>query len=146
MTRKKKAEPRAFHASQASLAAAREAMQGYTLLIEPDDEVGYAGSALEMPAVMADGATRRECVQNLEFALETVLATLAEDGKPLPDPLSSATRTEQVNVRLTAREKQMLLLESNRRGYRGISDLVRSRVVEELSNIGEKRQRNRKTG
>jgi predicted RNase H-like HicB family nuclease len=129
---KKRNEPKPFRASAASLAAAREALGQYSFLIEPDEEVGYAGSAVEMPTVMADGATRHECVENLEFALETVLATLAEDGKPLPEPVSSTTRTEQVNVRLTTREKQLLLLESNRRGYRGISDLVRSRVLDEL--------------
>ena len=139
MNRRKKSEPKAFRASEASLAAAREAMRGYTFLIEPDDEVAFAGSALEMPTVTADGATRRECVENLEFALETVLATLAEDGQPLPDPVSSATRTEQVNVRLTAREKQMLLLESNRHGYRGISDLVRSRLLDDIPTPGAKR-------
>ena len=129
---KKKSDPKAFHASQESLASARQALAEYTFLIEPHEELGYVGSAVELPAVMANGTSRDECVANLEFALETALAAMAEAGKPLPDAASSTTRTEQVNIRLTTREKQLLMLESSRRGYRGISDLLRSRMLHEL--------------
>src|SRR4051812_22991531 len=116
MNRMKKIETKAAKAPQASqgtIAAARQAMREYTFLIEPDEELGFVGSAMEMPTVMSDGRSRNECVADLEFALETALGAMVEQGKPLPDPVSSATRSEQVNIRLTAREKQLLLLESN---------------------------------
>ena len=102
---RKKGDARTFRASDAALRAVRRALRAYTVLVEPDEELGFVGSAVEMPGVMADGSTRDECISNLEFALETALATMVEDGKPLPGPSSSATRTEEVTLRLTAREK-----------------------------------------
>ena len=93
MSRKKKSDPKAFHPSGASLAAARDALRQYTFIIEPDEVLGYVGSAVELPTVVTDGISRHECVTNLEFALETALAAMAEEGRPLPDPAASTTRT-----------------------------------------------------
>ena len=105
------------------LRSARKVLATYTLVIEPDKE---------FPTVFADGITPEECVAVLKFSLESSLSAMLEEGLELPRPISEAKRTQQVNIRLTPYEKQLLTRESAKRGFRGVSDLIRAQTIDKL--------------
>jgi len=109
---------------------ARRQAAKYRLIIEADDEVGFVGGVTEMPGVMADGRSREACLVDLTFALETTLAHMIESGEKLPSPVSQRERREQINIRLTAEEKENLVEECARRGFKGLSDFVRNVALE----------------
>jgi uncharacterized protein (DUF1778 family) len=58
------------------------------------------------------------------------VATLLEMGQSPPPPASKNKRTEQVNLRLTVEEKQVLERAAHLHGYRGIGDYVRITSLE----------------
>jgi predicted RNase H-like HicB family nuclease len=103
----------------------------YRLIVEPDPEAGFLGRVAELPGVFADGKTQADCVRMLVFAAETTVATYLEEKKSAPSPISDVQRREQVNIRLTPEEKAMLSAASERKGFKGISDFVRSAALRE---------------
>jgi predicted RNase H-like HicB family nuclease len=107
-------------------------LAAYTLVIEPDPQIGYVGWAKEFPTVFADGPTPEDCMSALKFCLESSLGAMLDEGMELPRPISEAKRTQQVNIRLTPYEKQLLTRESAKRGFRGISDLIRAQTIDKL--------------
>jgi len=116
-SRKEMSDVRKFRPRRGALARARKAIAVYTLIIQPDADLGYAGYAMELPSVMADGQTAAECAAALNFSLETALAAMIEGGMELPRAQAQARRTEHVNTRLTPMEKQALVRESSRRDF-----------------------------
>ena len=123
---------RDFQPDAKSLRAAQKALSTYTLVIEPDVQLSYIGWAKEFPTVFADGPTHEACVATLKFSLESALSAMVEEGLELPRPISEAKRTQQVNIRLTPYEKQLLMRESAKRGFRGVSDLIRAQTIDKL--------------
>jgi predicted RNase H-like HicB family nuclease len=121
-----------FQPDAKSLRVARKALSTYTLVIEPDVQLSYIGWAKELPTVFADGPTPEACVATLKFSLESALSAMTEEGLELPRPISEVKRTQQVNIRLTPYEKQLLTRESAKRGFRGISDLIRAQTIDKL--------------
>ncbi len=111
-------------------APARKIAGQYRLVIEPLVGVGFAGHALELPGVVADGSTLVECVQATRFAVETAVEAMLRNGLKPPAGSSGSKRTEQVNIRLTSDEKARLLEESVRSGFRGLSEYLRSLALE----------------
>jgi len=109
----------------AILCEARAIADAYHLILHFEDGEFY-GRALEMPHVMNDGKTPDECVKNTRDILTTAIAFLMETGEPVPAPANEAKRTEQVNIRLTPEERLILEETARRRGFRGVSDFVRS--------------------
>ncbi len=107
------------------LRRAREIADGYHLILHFEDDDFY-GRALEMPNVMNDGKTPDECVENTRDILTTVIAYLMEKGEPVPAPAGESKRTEQVNIRVTPEEKLLLEETARQKGFRGISDFIRS--------------------
>jgi predicted RNase H-like HicB family nuclease len=118
-----------FKPSPALVKKARQHLSRYSVFIKPDGEGGFIGSATELPGVIADGDTLDECARNLSFALETVIASYLVDGQSPPEPTGREKRTEQVNVRFTRSERNMLQRESAKQGFRGIGDFVRAEVI-----------------
>ena len=108
---------------------AHEITLGYRLIIQPAEGLGFLGRSVELPGVMAGGRTPEECVRAVVAATETAVATLLEMGQEPPVPATAKRRTEQINIRLTSEEKLLLEEESQRNGYRGISDFVRAAVL-----------------
>lgn len=105
----------------------------YGFLIQPHSDVGYLARGLEMPNVFADGQTVEECVREIREALTVATATLLELGQTPPSPAGGQQeRREQVNVRLTAEEKLRLEEAARSKGFRGISDFVRTTTLGEL--------------
>lgn len=97
----------------------------YQIIIHFEDDE-YYGRGLEMPSVMAEGKTPDDCVAATREALTIAVAYLLESGQTPPSPASEGKRSEQVNIRLTAEEKLMLEEAARRKGFRGISDFIRS--------------------
>ena len=111
------------------LAAARRIVEAYDIVLRREDGEWY-GRALEYPEAMGDGKTVEQCVTATRKALLAAVATMLEAGQTPPSPARQGMRTEQVNVRLTAEEKAVLENTSKAKGFRGLSDFIRSRALE----------------
>src|SRR3954468_16697980 len=83
------------------LEKARQLAMQYRLLLDVNEQGVYLGTAMELPRVLARGATADECVRNMREALTTAVATFLEMGKAPPLPLRQNRRDEQINVRVT---------------------------------------------
>jgi predicted RNase H-like HicB family nuclease len=112
----------------AVLDRARRIVAQYRLVLEPDNDLGYVGTSLELPTVFADGNTPDSCVEATREALAVAVATMIEMGDP--PPTSRVRRSLQINVRLTPDEKRTLEEAASLRGFRGISEFVRSVAIE----------------
>lgn len=112
------------------LAAAKRIVEAYEIVLRREDGEWY-GHALEYPEAMGDGKTVEECVAETHKALLAGVATMLEDGKTPPPPARQNIRTEQVNVRLTAGEKALLESRSRAKGFRGLSDFIRTLALAE---------------
>jgi len=106
------------------LSRARSIVGDYRLVLEPDAELGYIGSAIEMPTVFADAKTPDACVKATREALAVAVATLLELGKGPPS--GRHQRSQQVNIRLTPDERLALEEAATRLGFKGISDYLRA--------------------
>jgi predicted RNase H-like HicB family nuclease len=124
---------REFEPSAALIKKARRYLARYSVMIHPKDHGGYWGTATELPGVIASGETLDKCARNLSFALETVIASYLADGETPPKPAVPEKRTEQVNVRFTRSERNLLQRASAKQGFRGIGDLIRAEVIRTLS-------------
>ena len=113
------------------LRRASEIANSYQIVIHSEDGE-YYGRGLEMPFVMNDGKTPDECVRATRDALTTAVAYLLETGKTPPAPASEHTRSEQINIRLTTEEKLLLEEAARSKGFRGVSDYVRSASLANL--------------
>ncbi len=128
MSRKKETTTELFEPSPAIIKRARKIMSGYTFSIEPSDGM-LRGICVEMPGVIAGGATVEECFHELSFGVETLVASYLVDGEEPPRPATREKRTEQVNVRFTPSERSRLEQESINQGFRGIGDLIRAEMI-----------------
>ena len=116
------------------LAQAREIANEYQIVLHYEDGE-YYGQGLELPGAMDDGKTPDECVANTREAMVVLVAYMLEEGQTPPSPASEQLRTEQVNIRLTIREKFLMEESARAKGFRGISDYVRALA---LSGAGTK--------
>jgi predicted RNase H-like HicB family nuclease len=108
----------------------------YTVIVGLDDDARtptYIGRTLEMPLVMADGVTRSSCMEQVIEATRVAIATMLEAGDVPPQPATDESRTAQVNIRLTQREKFCLEAAAKRAGFRGVSDFVRTAALDRAS-------------
>jgi len=127
-TKSKKLE-QPFEASV--LRRAKKVIADYRLTFERNDSLVFIGSSVELPTVFADGSTIDQCYKNTREALMVAVATMIECGQRPPQPSSAKKRTFQVNIRLSAEEKLLLANESVKRGFRGVSDFIRTSALEE---------------
>jgi predicted RNase H-like HicB family nuclease len=107
------------------LRRAREIAERYQIIIQKEGGEFY-GRGLEMPGVMNDGKTAEQCLKMTRESLVTAVAYLLESGKNPPAPASENLRSEQINIRLTPEERVVLEAAARRKGFRGVSDFVRS--------------------
>jgi len=108
------------------LRRAREIAEQYTIILQPDPDLGYFGRGLEFPYAMDDGKTPDECVRKTREAFVAAVATMLEKGQIPPAPAVEQRRDEQVNIRLTPEEKFLLEEAARAKGYRGLSDFMRA--------------------
>jgi predicted RNase H-like HicB family nuclease len=117
---------------ETDLANAKEIIDGYHIIVEKNDKMGYIASSVELPTVFADGKKETECFRAIREALTGAVATMIACGQKPPQSMSANKRTEQVNIRLTAYEKMLLTNKAVNLGFKGISDLVRNVVIKKL--------------
>ena len=102
---------------------------GYQIILGCEAGHWY-GRGLEMPNVFGDGKTVNQCMEDTREALCGAVATMLEQGQKPPTPAREGTRTQQVNVRLTAEEKAVLEITARRKGFKGLSDFIRAAALE----------------
>ena len=100
----------------------------YQIVVSCQDGYWY-GHGLELPLAMGGGATAQDCISDTRLALASSVAVSIERGETPPTPAAEGKRTEQVNVKLTAEEKAMLVATSQAKGFRGISDYIRATAL-----------------
>ena len=111
---------------------AQNAVEDYQIVIQRGGDLGYIGTSIEMPTVLAEGKTPDKCLKATQEALIITASTMIECGKmPLQGSIL-AKRNIQVNVRLTPKEKLLLKSASSSRGFNGLSDFIRTSVFEHI--------------
>src|SRR5258706_5141953 len=113
------------------LRRARSIAASYHIILHSENG-DYYGRALEMPHVMNDGKTPDECVANTRDILTTAIAYMLETGQTPPLAAGEEQRSEQINVRLTAMEKKLLEETARSKGFRGISDFIRTTTLAQV--------------
>jgi predicted RNase H-like HicB family nuclease len=112
------------------LEEARRVADTYDLVLRHEDGDWY-GHALEFPEAMGDGKSVAACVRDTRKALTLGVAVMLEAGQSPPAPAREGQRSAQVNVRLTPEEKALLESKAKARGFRGLSDFIRTSVLGE---------------
>jgi len=112
------------------LESAKRVAHAYDLVLRFEDGEWY-GHALEYPEAMGDGKTVAACVRATRQALTVAVATMLEAGQSPPPAAREGHRSAQVNVRLTPEEKAILESKAKAKGFRGLSDFIRSSVLTE---------------
>lgn len=108
------------------LRRARQIADAYQIILHREEDGLYYGRGLEIPTAMNHGHTPDECVAATRDILVSAVAYLLESGQTPPTPAVERKRTEQINIRLTSEERLLLEEAARSRGFRGISDFVRS--------------------
>jgi len=103
----------------------------YQIILHCEDGHWY-GRGLELPHVFGDGKTVEQCMEDTREALCGAVACTIEQGQRPPAAARAGTRTQQVNVRLTAEEKVMLETTAKRKGFNGLSDFIRAAAMESV--------------
>jgi predicted RNase H-like HicB family nuclease len=114
---------------------ARAIAAAYSIVIEPHEQRGYKGQVLEMPNLLAFGKTPESCFAETQYVATGAVALMLESGQSPPSSASESQRTMQINVRLTASERAALESAAKRRGFRGISDFVRSAALAQTRRV-----------
>jgi len=125
-TRKRERLPITGAFDRRLLANARAVANRYRIMLNPNEKLGFVGSAIELPTVFSSGSTPDQCVQATREALVVAVASLLEAGVRPPAPLGEHKRQEQMNIRLDAEEKFLLREAAVRSGFRSASDYVRA--------------------
>lgn len=114
------------------LAAAKKALDAYEIILSHENGEWIA-TWMEHDSVIGAGATPQAAVEECRGCMEALLAYMAEEGQKFPPCAKEEVRTEQVNVRLSLREKAILDRLSKNRGFRGVADFLRSLALSESS-------------
>jgi predicted RNase H-like HicB family nuclease len=113
------------------LAKARQVAERYQIVLKLEDGEWY-GHGLELPGARGDGKTPVAAVADTREALVTMVAYMMEEGQAIPAPASEGNRSVQINIRVTPEEKTLLESRSRARGFRGLSDFIRTAVLEKV--------------
>jgi predicted RNase H-like HicB family nuclease len=63
-------------------------MSRYEVIIYwSEEDQAFVGEVPELPGCMADGATYRETLENVEVVIQEWLETAQELGRPIPQPM-----------------------------------------------------------
>lgn len=107
---------------------ARGIADQYQIVLKYEDGDWY-GHGLELPTVFGDGKTPQAAVTDTRKALVATVAYLLEKGKTPPLPAQDGKRSVQINVRVTPEEKAMLECQSRAKGFKGLSDYMRTAAL-----------------
>lgn len=110
---------------KSTLNKAKKIANSYSIVLNPSSRLGFIGTSIELPTVFADSKTMEQCCKNTREALTIAVATIIECGQRPPSTASEKRRNVQVNIRLTAKEKEKLTRSARNLGFKGVSDFVR---------------------
>ena len=119
--------------SRRVLARARRIVDGYCVTLRREAEVGWCGSSLELPTVFADGPSPQRCVAETTDALVATVATMLEKKLRPPASARADKRDQQVDLRVSTREKAVLEHAARQHGFRSVSDFIRNAALEACS-------------
>jgi predicted RNase H-like HicB family nuclease len=112
----------------AVLGKAKEIVADYEIVVAFEDGQWY-GHGLELPGAHGDGKTPQAAVADTREAMIGVVAYMLEEGERPPEPARQGHRTVQINIRVTPEEKAVLESRSRAKGFRGLSDFIRTSVL-----------------
>lgn len=118
--------------SAETLKDAREIAKRYTTVLEPHETAGYRGRTLELPYVAGFGKTPQECVADLQESLAVAVGSMLANEETPPSPSVEDKRDDQVNIKLTLREKAFFSAAARREGFRSVADFMRSLAMRRL--------------
>jgi len=98
----------------------------YTVVLEPNEGSGYRGRTLELPYVVGFGKSVDACIADLRDALAVAVGGMLANDMTPPMPSTANMRDDQVNIKLTRREKAFLTEAARREGFRSVADFMRS--------------------
>lgn len=84
------------------------------------------GRCVELPHCLGDGATCDAAVKATKQGIAASVSADLADGIPAPLPAREGVRSEQVNVRLSADERQAIEANAIRAGFKGLADYIRA--------------------
>ena len=84
------------------------------------------GRCVELPNCLGDGKTPVAAIAATRQAVIAALSADLADGIPAPLPAREGVRSEQVNVRLSADERQAIEANALQAGFRGLADYIRT--------------------
>lgn len=113
---------------KAILARAEEIAADYQIVLKHEDDYWY-GHGLELPTVYGDGKTPQAAIADTREALVATVAYLLEEGQTPPAAAREGNRSVQINIRVTPEEKAVLESRSRAKGFRGLSDYIRTSVL-----------------
>jgi predicted RNase H-like HicB family nuclease len=116
--------------NSAILRKAKEIVANYEIVIAFEDGEWY-GHGLELPGAHGDGKTSQAAVADTREAMIGLVAYMLEVGERPPEPAREGHRSVQINIRVTPEEKAVLESRSRSKGFRGLSDFIRSSVLAE---------------
>ena len=87
----------------------------------------YFGRGVELPLTFGDGPTPDACMKNTREGLTVTVAYMLEQGETPPPPANGATRTEQINLRVSPEEKLRLETLAEQHGFKAVADYLRAR-------------------
>ena len=70
----------------------------YRVILEPEDEGGYAVWAPSLPGCVSQGATRTEALVNIREAIQCYLGSCLKHGEPIPVEARMEEATVEVAV------------------------------------------------
>ncbi len=120
------------HISKSVLGSSEKIARAYHLILEEHERLGFTASCIEFPTVFADGKSANECVRGIRKALTYAVATMIESGDTPPESFVEKKRNLQVNIRLNYEEKTLLSSVSRSRGFKGLSDFIRTSVLDHI--------------
>jgi predicted RNase H-like HicB family nuclease len=121
-----------YSSKSARFREAQKIASDYQIIVEKHNTLGFMGSCIEIPGINAHGKNPSICFNRTQEALATAIATLIENGQPIPES-SNIKRTIQINIRLTPREKYILTKSANKLGFKGLSDFLRVCAMQKIT-------------
>lgn len=110
------------------MARAAELAGRYRVVLERTAD-GCVARGMEIPTVVASGATPDECERKVREMLALAVASMLEVGET--PPLPAGERRVQVNIRLSEDERWALEEAVQRQGFRGVSEFVRFAALQQ---------------
>jgi len=92
----------------------------YTVVLEPQEEGGFAVRCVEIPGAISQGETRKEALANIKEAIELVLEVQRDETVYPPE---SAIRPEYIRKIKKGKDK---ISKGEATTYRSMDDFIKS--------------------